>query len=198
MGAVFHFRANPHAHLLAVARVGLLALCVGVRENAVVARCPRLVILEHFAVAGIVAGCEQDGFCGIDLLIVSVDILDDDTRHAAAVFSDQLTRPGAEHEVHAAGNANVVNVFHIGRMGGQANLAYIVEVIPVVFDVRIGRVRPVHFANAHGRAVVGVAFGAGAVLSLRCAEIPIQSFSGIIGPKLDDGHLGTIAAFFHD
>ena len=83
-------------------------------------------------------------------------------------------------------------------MGGQANLAYVVEVIPVVFDVCIGRVRPVHFANAHGCAVVGVAFGAGAVLSLRCAEVPIQSFSGIIGPKLDDGHLGTIAAFFHN
>ena len=157
-----------------------------------------MVVLEHFTIAGIVASCEQDGFHGIDLFIVSVDIFDDDSRYSASVFANQLARPSAEHEVHAASNANVVNIFHVGRMGGQANLAYVVEVVPVVFDVCIGGGRPVHFANAHGRAIVGIAFGASAVLPLRRAEIPIQSFGGVVGPKLDDGHLGTIAAFLHN
>ena len=67
-----------------------------------------------------------------------------------ATGAERLTLPipGIDRE-------NVHHVLDVGAVVGQADLAVVEDGVEIVGDVGLGGMRPVHFADAHGLAVVG-------------------------------------------
>ena len=200
-GAVLHLGADPHAHALAVTGVRGVAGGVAVGEDAGKARGPRHVVGHHVLVAGEVARGEQDGLGGVDLRVVAVDVLADDARDGAlVVLADELAGPRGELEGYACLDADVVDGLDPRCHGGKRDLAVAEDGIEVVLGVGVVRLGPVRLA--HGEValvhVVGVALVLNDVLALHRCEEPVERLAGVVGPKVEDALVGTVAALLHE
>ena len=178
MADVLHGRANPHAHLVAVAGLIVLLALEVVQVGD--------VVVHHLVVIGIVTRRDDHAILGVDLHIFAIFTLSDRTGDRTGLVGDQLARRRGIADIHAFCGRHLRQRLH-GIAGGEGLGAEESRDVVQFETVDVER----------GGLLAIAVIGHGAVDGLDAVDAPVQRLAGIVGPVADQLAMRAVLVRLH-